>query len=404
MTEGRPAHEPLARRWAIVFGLSMGTAVSNGLARFAYGLILPAMREDLGWNYAQAGWINTANAIGYLLGALAAIRLVGLWGAKRLFVGGMGLMALALFASGFTRDFALLTALRGAAGLGGGPAFVSGAALVSVLFRGDGRRTALAIAGYMGGGGIGMIASGLALPLLFASVGVGAWPWAWRALGAAAAIATLVSLPAVRATPDIARANAGRTPAPLPLRAMSFEIAGYFLFGVGYIVYLTFLVAWMRKAGASPVLVAATWSVIGVGIVLSPIPWAPVLQRSRGGGALALSNLATGLATILPPLAPGTVGLLVSGAAFGLSIFMSPAAVTAFGRANLAQAQWGRSVALFTSAFALGQILGPIAAGALADVAHDLAIGLLAGGGVLVLGALVAAVQKPLSRAELSLR
>ena len=38
---------------------------TNGLARFAYGLLLPAMRADLDWNYTQAGWINTANAIGY---------------------------------------------------------------------------------------------------------------------------------------------------------------------------------------------------------------------------------------------------------------------------------------------------------------------------------------------------
>lgn len=381
----------------------MGTAVSNGLARFAYGLILPAMREDLGWSYAQAGWINTANAIGYLLGALAALRLVGLWGPKRLFAGGMALMALALFASGFTHDFTALTALRIAAGLGGGPAFVSGAALVSGLFKGDARRTALAIAFYMGGGGLGMIASGLALPLMFAWLGSGAWPLAWRVLGAASALAALASLPAVLAAPDVGGAKTSATAAPLPIRAMGFELAGYFLFGVGYTVYLTFLVAWMRKAGAPPELVAATWSVIGLGIVVSPIPWAPVLTRAKGGRALALANLATGLGTMLPPLAPGAVGILASGALFGLSIFMSPAAVTAFGRANLEEAQWGRSVALFTSAFALGQIFGPIAAGKLADVAGDLSIGLLAAGGTLVLGALVAAWQRPL-KPGLSLR
>jgi len=121
-----------------------------------------------------------------------------------------------------------------------------------------------------------------------------------------------------------------------------------------------------------------------------------VLARAKGGRALALANLATGLGTMLPPLAPGAIGILASGALFGLSIFMSPAAVTAFGRANLDEAQWGRSVALFTSAFALGQILGPITAGKLADVAGDLSIGLLAAGGTLVLGALVAAWQKPL--------
>ena len=48
--------------WMIALCLSMGPAVSNGFARFGYGLVLPAMREEHSWNYAQTGWLNTANA------------------------------------------------------------------------------------------------------------------------------------------------------------------------------------------------------------------------------------------------------------------------------------------------------------------------------------------------------
>ena len=49
----------------------MGAAVSLGITRFAYGLLLPPMRLDLGWSYALAGAMNTSNAAGYLLGALS---------------------------------------------------------------------------------------------------------------------------------------------------------------------------------------------------------------------------------------------------------------------------------------------------------------------------------------------
>ena len=51
--------------------LSLGAAVSLGITRFAYGLLLPTMRLDLDWGYALAGAMNTMNALGYLLGALA---------------------------------------------------------------------------------------------------------------------------------------------------------------------------------------------------------------------------------------------------------------------------------------------------------------------------------------------
>ena len=52
--------------------LSLGTASALGFGRFAYGLLLPAMRDDLGWSLTEAGAMNTANGLGYLVGAMAA--------------------------------------------------------------------------------------------------------------------------------------------------------------------------------------------------------------------------------------------------------------------------------------------------------------------------------------------
>ncbi|MBV9469483.1 MAG: YbfB/YjiJ family MFS transporter, partial [Abitibacteriaceae bacterium] len=53
----------------LALGLCLAPAVAIGFGRFAYALILPAIRINLGWSYAQAGGLNTANAVGYLLGA-----------------------------------------------------------------------------------------------------------------------------------------------------------------------------------------------------------------------------------------------------------------------------------------------------------------------------------------------
>ena len=65
------AKQVLTPTW-VIFGLSMGPAIALGLARFAYALLLPSMRADLGWSFADAGAMNTANAAGYLIGALVA--------------------------------------------------------------------------------------------------------------------------------------------------------------------------------------------------------------------------------------------------------------------------------------------------------------------------------------------
>lgn len=66
-----PSPTTLLQLLALAAFLSLGAAVSLGITRFAYGLLLPTMRADLGWTYTLAGAMNTLNALGYLLGALA---------------------------------------------------------------------------------------------------------------------------------------------------------------------------------------------------------------------------------------------------------------------------------------------------------------------------------------------
>ena len=188
----------LSRPWWIVLGLALGVTVSNGFARFSYGLILPAMQADQSWSYAEAGWINTANALGYLVGALLTLALIKRVSPARLFVLGMIVTSLSLILSGLTENFAALTLWRVLAGIAGAPVFITGGALAANLFP-DRKRTALAIALYFGGGGVGMVLSGAVLPTFFASYGPVAWPLAWIGLGVASVLFTVASIMAVRA-------------------------------------------------------------------------------------------------------------------------------------------------------------------------------------------------------------
>ena len=84
------------RRFGVLVALSLAPAVSTSFARFAYALILPAMRADLDLTYSQAGSLNTANALGYLVGALFCARYVPRFGNRRLFGFGMVVTVLGL--------------------------------------------------------------------------------------------------------------------------------------------------------------------------------------------------------------------------------------------------------------------------------------------------------------------
>lgn len=384
----------VGRDWWIVIGLALGVTVSNAFARFAYGLILPAMQSDLTWTYTQSGWINTANALGYIGGAVLTFAVIGRVPAKFLFSVGLVVTSLSLLMCGFGDGFWYLTFWRILAGVAGAPVFIAGGTMAASLFPEDARRNALAIAGYFGGAGLGMILSGALLPGLFARHGAQFWPEAWIGLGAASLVLAPFSIWA--ATQTAVSQKSGEDDAALPIAEMSFALLGYGLFATGYIVYLTFVVASVREAGLSTTAISGGWVIIGIGIILSPFLWRPVLARWASGIPLALACAVTGVATLLPWVLPGVTGFALSALLFGLAVFIGPGAVTSFGRKNLPQALWGKSVSLFTLIFAVGQTIGPVAAGAIADVTGTVGTGVVAAGGILLVAAALAALQKPL--------
>ena len=68
--------------WLILI-LSLAPTIGLGIGRFAYALVLPDMRDALGWSYSAAGFMNTINAVGYLAGALLASRMIRRFGLPR---------------------------------------------------------------------------------------------------------------------------------------------------------------------------------------------------------------------------------------------------------------------------------------------------------------------------------
>ncbi|WP_440106106.1 YbfB/YjiJ family MFS transporter [Acidovorax sp. BL-A-41-H1] len=406
-----------ARRWNLLWlavALSMGAAVSLGITRFAYALLLPPMREDLGWSYTLAGGMNTLNALGYLLGALATPMLLRRVAPGTVLIAGALLATVFMALSGFFVDTVPLLAQRLLAGVASALVFVTGGLLAARLGLQDPGRSGLLLGLYYGGTGWGISLSALLVPAVLGAAASQphAWTWAWWALAAACVLATAVLLWPARAlhahvanTSPAAPASAlEREPAApgapaaerVRWRALIPALLGYGLFGVGYIGYMTFVVALLREQGSSPAAVTGFYALLGLAVVLSSRIWAGLLDRSRGGGALALLNGLLGMATVLPALTSAWPVVLASGLLFG-GVFLSVvASTTALVRHNLPQALWASGISAFTIVFAAGQIVGPTVVGWIADGPGGLARGLVFSACALWVGALVAWRQKPL--------
>lgn len=395
---------PLRSLWLAV-ALSMGAAISLGITRFAYALLLPPMREDLGWSYTLAGGMNTVNALGYLLGALATPLLLRRVAPGAVLLVGAVMATVFMGLSGFFTQATPLLVQRLLAGGASALVFIAGGLLAARLGAQVPGRSGLLLGLYYGGTGWGISLSALLVP---AVLGVAraphGWTWAWWALALACVAATAVLLWPARVLHGLAApvaAAPGTTPAAavpdrMRWRALAPALLGYGLFGVGYIGYMTFVVALLREQGRGAGEVTLFYALLGLAVVLSSRIWAGLLDRSRGGEALARLNALLGVATILPAITGAWPVVLASGLLFG-GVFLSVvASTTALVRHNLPQALWASGISAFTIVFAAGQIVGPTVVGWIADGPGGLARGLVFSACALWLGALVAWRQRPL--------
>ncbi|WP_144107694.1 YbfB/YjiJ family MFS transporter [Paraburkholderia sp. BCC1886] len=386
----------------LAMSLSLGSAIALGLARFAYALLLPSMKLDLGWSFAQAGAMNTANALGYLLGALAFPRLARRWSAGALFGAGCAATALLMAGSGLLADTHALLVVRVVTGATSSLIFISGGVLAARLASARPHDAGLVLGLYYGGTGWGIVASSVLVPLTIVNRLHG-WQVAWFALAAACAVFAAIAIGAARRIEQVypgvsATASAAKADDVPRWPRFSLALAGYGLFGVGYIGYMTFIVALLRNAGMSAAVVTGFYLLLGVATVVSARVWSTLLDRMRGGQALAVLNTLLAIATLLPAVFAQPWVAFVSGVLFGATFLSAVASTTAFVRHNLPASHWAKGISAFTIVFAFGQIVGPMVIGWVSDGA-GLARGLVYSAALLAAGAVLAACQKALRAA-----
>jgi predicted MFS family arabinose efflux permease len=383
-----------AAQFRDAFLLSLGAALAPGIVRFSYALLLPPMKADLGWTFSQAGAMNTANALGYLFGAVAMMLAGKHCRTQVLFLAGCFASAALMTYGALTVDFDLLLLQRFTSGVSNAVGFIAGGMLAAQLARSSGR-AGLILGIYYGGVGWGIV---LAALLVRATLGAGqhGWQGSWLALATASAFLSVAAVRAAfRIGGDIRPENQGNHKS---VRPWSFWLAllAYGLFGLGYIAYMTFVIAMLRQTGMNTNLAVTFYAVLGVSAASSSFIWAALIDSARGARAFAILCAVLSFATILPAASTSYVVQFLSGIAFGATFMSVVSSTTSFVKKGLPADQWRSAIAAFTVAFAAGQVVGPVIIGHVADH-QGLADGFLLSGLVLLAGAVVAALQRPLA-------
>jgi len=329
-------------------------AIAMGIGRFAFTPLLPMMQSDAGLGVAQGGWLASANYVGYLAGALLALRLD--LPASRVVRGGLALVAVVTAAMAFTHSFATWMALRFAAGV------ASAWVLVFVSSWGFARPEVV-----FAGVGTGIAVTGLACLVLMANAATSGT--AWIVLGAIAAVGSVAIWHAFGVRPAAA-GGSGSNGFTWTAEAWRL-VACYGAFGFGYIIPATFLPAMARQVIDDPVKFGWSWPLFGAAALASTLAAGSLRKRFGDRRTWIAAHVVMAIGVAVPLGVPGLTGILVSALLVGGTFMV--ATMAGVQEARRVAGNGARTlIAAMTSAFAVGQIAGPVVVGLFDDLSLSL--------------------------------
>jgi predicted MFS family arabinose efflux permease len=362
-------------------------AVALGIGRFVYTPILPLMTEELGMSKATAGFIASANFLGYLVGALLAATSFVPGSRRTWLVISLAVSAVSTGAMGVASSTGAFVVLRFVGGVASAFVLVFASALVLDRLSSAGRSGLSAV--HFAGVGAGIAVAAVLVSTLM-------WlHFDWRALWLASGAVGLIVLAVIPGlVPDRSDSRTVTSSVPGARRGLAALVTAYGLFGFGYVITATFLVTIVRGSADVRPLEPVVWVVVGLTAIPSVALWTWTGRELGTPRAFALACVLEAVGVAASVLWITTPGILVSAALLG-GTFMGLTALGLIQGRQLSTGDPRRTLAIMTAAFGFGQIVGPALAGVVYDATGSfVAPSLAAVGGLLVAALLVTVTSR----------
>ena len=360
--------------WTVVLLIALAAAVGHAFGRFSYGVVLPAVRDDMGITNALAGSIGAANVSAYLLGTIVVAWATSKFRLASVMRLGLVLVTLGLLIASLATGPWSLSAGLFLTGMGGAFLWIPSPVIAADALPDNQRHLAV---GWLGSGvGLGIMFASIVAGMLRSSEGDSSWSSVYQIQFGVGFILLVLVLFFVRHQQDAPSGGAGmggftalrRMPGWLPL------ILAYATFGFINLLVVGFLTTRLEDdSGWSTGDAAFAFSLMGLAMIFGGPIFAAFAKRI--GIRLTLA-LAFGLWPVLLGIVMIGLSVPVLVACLGLGLLFSafPILITLYVVENTTPEDYGPSFSAATLAFGITQIISPPVGGLIADMTGSFTI------------------------------
>ena len=374
------SHRP-HKSWPLIIAGTAALALAMGIGRFAYTPILPFMISEVGFGATEGGLIASWNFVGYCIGSLIPILPIFNGRIKIWFFGAVAASIFTTGCMGLVQDLNWFVVIRFISGIASAFTLIFGTSLILPSIQALGKITIST--SHFTGVGLGMALSAIVVSLM------GAFNFSWNEWwDGVALLALLLAIPVIVLTPD-------EMPRQKPKKKTekgTFEFGfitittAYGLFGFGYVILGTFISAMARSI---PELISTepyVWLLVGLSGIPTVMFWPWLGQRISGDFALMIACAVEAIGIYVAVVVPGQTGILIAAVLLGATFMGITALALLEGQARF-NGTVIVSTAVLTSAFGVGQMVGPYLAGFIIDRTGSFATAMVVSSGALVLAA-----------------
>lgn len=344
-----------------------------GLARFAFGMILPNMQIDLDMNATQAGIVGSANFLGYFVGLFTVAYFYKKYGVAKLISRALWTQAASMILMAIAPSYIWAALSFIITGFFGALANIAVMTYIAQVVPSEikGRATGIVVAGI----GLSIIISGAVVPFVEYSFPV-SWRISWSIF---AFMIMCIGFYTYRVLATFTpHASNQHVTDSLSLKNIftyfPFIITGilFFMFGMTAIMYMTFFVAAaVTQWQVSTEISGTFWAILGVTSIFSGPIFGIVSDRIGRYGTLGILFGLQAIAHCILSLPVPSIFLLFSAGIFGFSTWAVPSIMATLSAELFGASHTARILSLVTLFFGVGQIVGPLAAGVVTDATGD---------------------------------